>query len=191
MSTPERTQLPQGKAAQPTTEKIERSIAIEVEISNTQAFLAVDTDELVQLARRVLQAEGITRASISLALVDNATIHEVNRQHLGHDWPTDVISFPLSEPEDPELGGELVISAEMAVATAHEMNVAPADELALYVVHGLLHLCGYDDHSQQDAHQMRNRENQILRGGGIRGVPAGSLWPCPAQERQEPPSCSG
>ena len=105
--------------------KLENSIGIEVEISDTQSFLNVDLPQLANLVRRVLEGEGITRAWISLALVNNATIHRINRQHLGHDWATDVISFALSEPDDPELAGELVISAELAVATARELRVAP------------------------------------------------------------------
>ncbi|HKM53392.1 MAG TPA: rRNA maturation RNase YbeY [Isosphaeraceae bacterium] len=200
MSTPDRKQPRPGNCAQPAPKKIEISIGIKIEISNTQAFLTVDTRKLADLARRVLEGEGITSGLISLAMVDNATIHRINRQHLGHDWPTDVISFTLSEPDDPELAGELVISAEMAAATAHEMRVAPTDELALYVVHGLLHLCGYDDRSQPDVRRMRDRENQILLSEGfcsalaeapLCSALAGAPRPRPAREGQEPPSCSG
>src|SRR5437763_1488636 len=74
---------------------------IEVEISDTQGHLTVDPGALSALSRRVLEGEGIARASISIALVGDATIHEVNRRHLGHDCPTDVISFRLSDPDEP------------------------------------------------------------------------------------------
>ena len=99
-------------------------------------------------SRRLVREVLIGRGSrpISIALVDDATIHAVNRRHLAHDWPTDVISFRLSEVDDDELAGELVVSAEMAATTARQAGVGAWDELALYVVHGLLHLCGYDDH---------------------------------------------
>jgi probable rRNA maturation factor len=140
-------------------------VEIEVEISDTQGHCPVDRAALVRLVRDVLVKEGRRRASISIALVDQATIHALNRAHLGHDWPTDVISFPLSDAEDPVLAGELVVSAEMAVATAAELGVEPADELALYLVHGLLHLCGYDDSHESDAVVMRRREEEILAGG--------------------------
>ena len=135
---------------------------IEVEISDTQGHLRTDPSELIDLARRVLLGEGRRNASISIALVDQASIHTLNRVHLRHDWPTDVISFTLSNPDEPALAGELVVSAEMAIATAAEDGVEPRDELALYIVHGLLHLCGYDDSTGPDAAEMRRREDEIL-----------------------------
>ena len=94
------------------------SDAIEVEVSDTQGYVAVDPGALEGLVRRVLGGEGVGRASISVALVDEATIHAVNRRHLDHDWPTDVISFRLSGPGEPVLSGELVVSAERAAALA-------------------------------------------------------------------------
>jgi probable rRNA maturation factor len=142
-------------------------VEIEVQISNTQAHLRVDREELARLVRRVLEREGHRRGSISIALVDQATIHALNRTHLGHDWPTDVISFPLSDPEDSDWTGELVVSAEMARTTAREIGVEPSHELALYIVHGLLHLCGYDDRVESDASRMRHREEEILADLGI------------------------
>jgi len=141
--------------------------AIEVELSDTQGFLAVDPVALEHLVRRVFAHEGVECASISLALVDNATIHAINRRHLDHDWPTDVITFPLSDPDDPILAGELVVSTEMAVVTAQRAGLDPWAELALYVVHGLLHLCGYDDHSAEDRATIRSREDAILAGEGL------------------------
>jgi probable rRNA maturation factor len=138
-----------------------------VEISNTQGFLRVDRGELAGLVERVLRAEDIERAVISVALVDNATIHRLNREYLQHDWPTDVISFLLSEPNDPVLTGELVISAEMASATAAEIEADPWAELVLYTVHGLLHLCSYDDACQADSELMRAREDEVLASEGL------------------------
>ena len=85
-----------------------RQAAIVVEISNTQGFLDVHADGLARLVQRVLHDEGIDHAAISVALVDNATIRRINRIHLAHDWPTDVISFTLSGVGEPELVGELV-----------------------------------------------------------------------------------
>jgi probable rRNA maturation factor len=143
--------------------------AITVEINDSQAHLPIDQRALVQLVQTVLTQENRSRASISIVLVENATIHDLNRVHLGHDWPTDVISFPLSDADDPELSGELVISTEMARETAAALGADPQEELALYVVHGLLHLCGYDDQDEETAQAMRHREAELL---GVLGCSA-------------------
>lgn len=140
--------------------------AIEVELSDTQGHLRVDPADLTALVKAVLVAEGRRRASISIAIVHGAEIRAINRANLGHDWTTDVISFPMSGEDDPVLAGELVVSAEMAAQTAAEIGVDPRDELALYVVHGLLHLCGYDDVDEPTAAAMRRREGEVLAACG-------------------------
>jgi probable rRNA maturation factor len=136
--------------------------AILVEITDTQNFIPVVHDDLAALAARVLHGEGVSRASISIALVDDAAIHRVNRTHLDHDCPTDVISFLLSEPDEDELTGELVVSTQTALAMAAQLQVPAWSELVLYVVHGLLHLCGYDDRNDEDARIMRAHEKMAL-----------------------------
>lgn len=138
-----------------------------VEISQTQSHLDVDPAFLTRLVRGALAAEGVRRASISVAVVDDLTIHAVNRRHLDHDEPTDVISFHLSGPDDDELSGELVVSAETAARTARQAGVSALDELALYVVHGLLHLCGHDDTTPAAARRMRQREGEVLAALGL------------------------
>jgi probable rRNA maturation factor len=143
---------------------------ISVDVTSIQGHIAVEIVALAGLVERVLRHEGIGRASISLALVDDAAIHRINRTHLGHDWPTDVISFVLSEEDEPELTGELVVSAEMARKTAAGVGADPMAELALYVVHGLLHLCGYDDTTDEARAVMRRREEEHLRREGLAGA---------------------
>ena len=140
---------------------------IEIEISDNQSHLTVDRAFVESVARTTLESEKVTQAQVSFAFVDDATIHEINRRHLDHDWPTDVITFGLSEPDDPLLAAELVISTEMTVRTAEESGVEPRTELALYVVHGLLHLCGFDDHEPDDIDAMRRREGEVLLALGL------------------------
>jgi probable rRNA maturation factor len=146
---------------------IDQDCGIAVELSDTQAYLRIDRSFIEHLVRTVLLIENRPLATISIALVDNATIHSLNRLHLGHDWPTDVISFPLSEAGDSVLMGELIVSAEMARIAAFEIGADPQAELALYVVHGLLHLCGYDDTEPASAIVMREREEIVLSGAGV------------------------
>lgn len=140
---------------------------MDIEITNTQDHLPIDAAKLADLARRVLRGEGIAAASVSVAVVDDAAIRVLNRRHLDHDWPTDVMTFPLSEPGAPRPEAELVISAEMAAATAREAGSDPQAELALYLVHGLLHLRGWDDQTEADASAMRRREDEVLGREGI------------------------
>ena len=132
----------------------------------------------------MLAGEGVHRATISVALVDDAAIHALNRRFLDHDWPTDVITFPLSEGDEPVLAGELVVSAETAAATARAAGVAPWHELALYLVHGLLHLLGYDDSADDDRHAMRRREDEVLSRLGLTNTfPASAVTEGGARER--------
>jgi len=116
-----------------------------------------------EIVRAVLREEGVSEAEISLAFVDNPAIHQLNKRYLGHDEPTDVLSFPMSDPGSKRLTGELVIGAELAQIEAESRGHDVQAELALYVIHGLLHLCGYDDKSSSDAEEMRERERDYLR----------------------------
>ncbi len=140
---------------------------IVVEVSDTQRHLRIDHQALKCLVRAALVAEGVEGASISVAVVDDATIRAINHRYLDHDWPTDVISFRLSEEGGPVLHGELIVSAEMAATTALAAGADPWHELALYVVHGLLHLCGYDDRTDEDRLAIRRREDEILAREGL------------------------
>jgi probable rRNA maturation factor len=175
----------------PTLPDRSRQGAIVVEISNTQGFLEVDAARLARLVEGVLRDEGIEHAAISVALVDNATSRRINRKHLEHDWPTDVISFTLSAAGEPELVGELVISTELAAATAAKVSAEPAAELSLYVVHGLLHLCGYDDLTESDIHEMRARESTHLRRHGLMSTFSLVELSRPGREGQEQATWSG
>ena len=148
---------------------------MEIDLSDSQHHLPLDPDAVRAMARRVLELEGVPGGSLSIAVVDDAAIHEVNRRHLDHDWPTDVISFPFSGPGDPEFSGELVISAEMAASVAERSGLDPGAEFALYLVHGLLHLCGYDDRTDEERARMRAREDEILSTLGISPPPRGDF----------------
>ena len=139
-----------------------------IAIASPQEAVPVDRRRMREVARTVLGGEHVADAEISLAFVDNPTIHRLNQRYLGHDEPTDVLSFPLSEPGAARLAGELVIGAEVAKAQAEGRAHDVQAELALYVIHGLLHLCGYDDKTAGSAAAMRARERHYL---GVLGLP--------------------
>lgn len=138
-----------------------------ISIACPQESVAIDRGRMREIARTVLAEEQIADYEISLAFVDNATIHRLNKQFLNHDEPTDVLSFPLSEPGARKLAGELVVGVEVAQEQAQERGHDVQAELALYVIHGLLHLCGYDDKSATAAKEMRGRERHHLQALGL------------------------
>jgi probable rRNA maturation factor len=140
-----------------------------IAIASPQEAVPIDRKQMREIVRAVLEGEGqgVADADVSLAFVDNPTIHTLNKRYLDHDEPTDVLSFPLSEPGARKLSGELVIGAEVAQAQAQERGHDVQVELALYVIHGLLHLCGFDDKSDAAAAQMRERERHYLKQLGL------------------------
>ena len=138
-----------------------------VSVATPQEAVPIDRARMREVARAVLEGEGVSDWEISLAFVDNATIHALNKRYLGHDEPTDVLSFPLGGPGVKRLAGELVIGAEVARAQARERGHDEQAELALYVIHGLLHLCGLDDETAKGAAEMRARERHYLRELGL------------------------
>ena len=152
------------------------STAFEILLSNEQSTQAVDGEQLVAAAKAVLQQSDFSSAMISLAVVDDATIHELNRQFLNHDYPTDVLSFALQD-DGTHLEGEVIISADTAAATASELGCTPAAEQLLYVIHGMLHLVGYCDKTPEDAQEMRRAEARFLGDFGW-----DRAFPCPCEE---------
>jgi probable rRNA maturation factor len=136
---------------------------IKVAIASPQDSVPIDRVRMRQAVLTVLEGEGESDADISLAFVDNQTTQQLNQRYLQHDEPADVLSFPLSESKTQRLSGELVIGAELAqvqaIARGHDVQA----ELALYVIHGLLHLCGYDDKTAGETNKMRERERYYLQ----------------------------
>jgi probable rRNA maturation factor len=139
---------------------------VRIAITNQQSHVPCDAEQLRRAVRRVFQPPARRPVRIGVAIVDDATIHDLNRRHLSHDYPTDVLSYPL-EDSPAALEGEIVVSAETARRNAPEYGWSPADELCLYVVHGALHLAGYRDKSPDERQAMRRAEREVLAGLGI------------------------
>jgi len=104
---------------------------------------------------------GWTDGEISVALLSDAEIQEVNCKHLSHDYATDVISFDLSST-DKVLEGEIIVSVETADREASEHGWGGDDELLLYVIHGMLHLIGLRDKKTKETKVMREAESYYL-----------------------------
>ncbi len=138
-----------------------------ISIASPQDIVPLDRGRLRQIVRTVLAGEAVHDYEISLAFVDNATIHRLNRQYLDHDEPTDILTFPSCAPGARQLAGQLVIGVEVAKAAAAERGHDVQAELALYLIHGLLHLCGFDDKTRSAAAEMRRRERHYLSKLGL------------------------
>jgi probable rRNA maturation factor len=134
---------------------------LRVSIANPYEY-PLEFQQLKDAARAVLEGEGVSACKITLAFVDNPHIHRLNKQFLKHDEPTDVLTFPYTDRSAKTLEGEVAIGYEVAKEYAadrgHDVNL----ELLLYVVHGCLHLCGYDDTTEKAAKEMRAKEREYL-----------------------------
>jgi len=116
-------------------------------------------------------AEGTGATQLGVVITDDATVRDLNRRYLGHDEPTDVLSFGLGEkggrpfvlpPGEAAPLGEVIISYPTAVRQADERGHSVEAEVAHLLVHGILHLLGYDHQAAKDGRIMRDREEQIL-----------------------------
>jgi probable rRNA maturation factor len=127
----------------------------------------VDRRLLRSRAARVLQALSRTRSELSIALVDDATIAGLNSRYRGESRATDVLSFSLLEGEDKDrsgnLLGDVVISVETAARQARRAHRGLDAEIARLLIHGTLHLLGYDHQTDDEARTMRAEERRLWR----------------------------
>lgn len=134
----------------------------------------VPTDDLRGLARTVLEAEGYpARVEVTILLVDDESMAGYNERFMSRQGTTDVLAFPLEQllpgvapvlaPSDPPLHlGDIVIAPNHVREQANSRGVEFGDELSLMVVHGMLHLMGWDHPTDESAEQMERRESEIL-----------------------------
>jgi probable rRNA maturation factor len=160
-------------------------VSLDIYAADEQADHPVAVERWSALARSVLEAEGIvSETEVSLLFVDEATIASLNERFLDKTGPTDVLSFPIEDEVDrggrsPDEGGtgpgsieadtgrllllgDVVICPAVAVRNAADHGVGVDDELALLVVHGILHLLGMDHQVDEEAERMEQRERQLL-----------------------------
>jgi probable rRNA maturation factor len=171
-------------------------LPLSVFAADEQSDQPVDTLRWIKLAEAVLAEEGIRGdTEVSILYVDEATIADLNNRFLGKEGPTDVLAFPIDEepmeggrspdsggsgpgfnpsPEEvPTLLGDVVICPSVAHRNAPEHAGTYDDELALLLVHGLLHLLGLDHEDAEEAEVMEGKERELL-GRHYGRVPAGA-----------------
>ena len=140
--------------------------------TDEQGAVAIDCDRWRTLAENSLRHEGVVSGELDLLFVDESTMTELNSQHMGKHGPTDVLSFPLDGGGGATVGEALIGS--VVVCPAYAARRAPEragvdhhrgtvdDELALLVVHGVLHVLGWDHVVDHEAERMQAREQQLL-----------------------------
>ncbi len=131
--------------------------------------MPIQASRLKRQIRRILEAEGVSAAEITVVFVGAQKIRALNRRFLRRDYATDVLAF---DTRDPRAGrgvvqGDIVISTDAARKNARVFGNDPRRELTLYVIHGVLHLLGYDDHAPNDIRRMRAREEALMKELGV------------------------
>jgi probable rRNA maturation factor len=141
------------------------SIAVHVSADGVRVPLA--RARVSEIARRVLAAEGVHHAMVSITFVGTQAMAALNREHLGHRGATDVISFGFNESSrDGPVVGDIYIAPDVARANARRHDAGVREELARLVVHGVLHVLGYDhgdDDSRVTSPMWRRQEHLLAR----------------------------
>ena len=147
----------------------------EIEVFVEEEFRGVvDGSWVREIVRQVLKAQGVVRLyEVGLVFTDSPTVQRLNRDYRGVDEPTDVLAFYMLPqkgidasfalpPDGVSRLGEVIISYPQAVAQAKEQEHSPENELALLVIHGILHLLGHDHEEPEEESMMRERERELL-----------------------------
>ncbi len=130
---------------------------------------AVNEDWVERVARATLEAEAVPLAEIGVLVTNDKRLRELNRLYAGEDAPTDVLSFSLREgeefasPDETLRLGEVIISYRTAERQAQAAGRSTDDEVAHLLVHGVLHLLGYDHAEAEEGRRMRAREEELVR----------------------------
>jgi probable rRNA maturation factor len=141
---------------------------MQISITSHREPELLDLAAFERLARYVLEREEVPEmAELSLAIVDLEEMTSLNERYRGIEGPTDVLSFGCDDPcavegDEPITLGDVVVAPEVAVRQAEEYGHTVEEELNLLLVHGILHLLGYEHESDDDAAVMQERERALL-----------------------------
>jgi probable rRNA maturation factor len=138
-------------------------------IENRQKKIPINRRQIRSSLGRLLKRLGLEEREVSLLLVDNDEIREINRLYLDRDHPTNVISFAMSEGDygdiNPQLLGDIIISVERAMSEGESSGLSLKESLDYLMIHGLLHLLGYN-HESGDANEallMEDKEKELFQ----------------------------
>ena len=139
-------------------------IPAEILVQNQHPNPTLPWERAAVAAQKLLSECLSSPSEVSVVIVTDDAIHQLNQQWRGKDKPTDVLSWPQSEPDEPLSAylGDVVISRDTAERQAAARGWALEDELALLLVHGILHLLGHEDDTEEGSEKMKVIERNIL-----------------------------
>jgi len=140
---------------------------VNVQFTNQQNALFVSPNEVERLVQTFLTWKGVSCDEVSIFFVEKEEICSLHAKFFDDPSPTDCISFPIDSPNDPSNGytvlGEVFVCPEVAIEYAkNAQNHSPKTEVSLYIIHGLLHLLGFDDQKEEERMIMRDEENSAM-----------------------------
>jgi len=134
-----------------------------IELTNQQKIKRVNLKQLHKYLKKILVFLNIPSENLSILLCDNTLIKKLNKKYFKKPSVTDVIAFPLADDLEPDYLGEVVVSVEEAAHAAKKLGCKWQDELRLYLIHGILHLVGYDDCTKVKRARMEKEQEKILK----------------------------
>ncbi len=134
---------------------------MDINIKNLQTKVPIRRPRIKQVALRTLKHVGINGAAVSVIFVTPQRMKALNTKHLKHSYVTDILTFDYGHADDQRVA-EIIICPSVAVANAKAFSLPLQEEIELYVIHGILHLAGYDDHSPRDIARIRKKEREII-----------------------------
>jgi probable rRNA maturation factor len=141
---------------------------MKLQIENNQNKIKIDKRRIRSTVLRIMRILDCADKEISLSFVDDEKIKELNKEYLGKDKPTNVISFSLREGEysdiNPQIMGDIIISVETAQRDALWGNLTVSQEIDFLIIHGILHLLGYnhENTTREETNKMRKKEKDLF-----------------------------
>lgn len=139
---------------------------MKIDVINKQKALKISAPQVKKLVKAVLALENVSCDEVAIHFVDTKTITSIHGEFFNDPTPTDCISFPIDD-ESPSCGyrmlGEVFVCPQTAIEYASKHGSDPLEETTLYIVHGLLHLIGYDDIDPKDRKAMRAAEQRLMQ----------------------------
>jgi probable rRNA maturation factor len=135
---------------------------MKIEIINQQKVKRVNKKKLESHVKKIFALLDIRSAKIVILLCDNKFIKELNKKFFKKNSVTDVISFPLEDDLEPGYLGDVIVSVEEAVKLSKKYGNKWEKELVLYIIHGILHLTGFDDQTKKQRERMEKKQQEIL-----------------------------